>query len=81
MKSAARLVLNHSTHIPGLIPALEHLCSLLPSGRVTPGRIAKCRPAREQRLPAISGNLKPAWWQLQADSSCWLQRAGCLRSE
>lgn len=75
MKSAARLVLNHSTHIPGLIPALEHLCSLLPSGRVTPGRIAKCRPARERGFRLSLGNSNPLGgnYKLTARVGCSVQ--------
>ena len=63
--SAARLVLNHSSHIPGLLPALKHLCNLLPHGRVTPGVISRCRPAHERgfrlslsHATPIQGNFK-----------------------
>ena len=61
----ARLVLNHSSHIPGLISVLERLARSLPGGRVTPGAIARCRPAFERSLrlkvsasPPISGGFK-----------------------
>ena len=55
----ARLVLNHSTHIPGLLRALERLTKLLPSGRVTPGRISRCRPARERGFRLMPANSTP----------------------
>ena len=55
----ARLVLNHSTHIAGLVQALEHLARLLPDGRVTPGRISRCRPARERGFRLSLSNSSP----------------------
>ncbi|TVP68830.1 MAG: metal-binding protein [Leptolyngbya sp. LCM1.Bin17] len=42
--SDGRLVWNHSTHLPGLIPILEKLLVQQPSiGTVTPGVIAQVR--------------------------------------
>jgi len=42
--SDGRLVWNHSTHLPGLIPILEKLLAQQPSiGTVTPGVIAQVR--------------------------------------
>jgi hypothetical protein len=39
----ARLVWNHSTHIPGLIPILERLCHHEGLQTVTPGVIGRVR--------------------------------------
>jgi hypothetical protein len=39
----ARLVWNHSTHIPGLIPILERLCQHEGLQTVTPGVIGRVR--------------------------------------
>ena len=41
--SDGRLVWNHSTHIPGLIPVLEKLVNCEGIGTVTPGRIKTAR--------------------------------------
>lgn len=41
--SDGRLVWNHSTHIPGLIPVLEKLINFEGIGTVTPGRIKTAR--------------------------------------
>lgn len=41
--SDGRLVWNHSTHIPGLIPILEKLVNCEGIGTVTPGRIKTAR--------------------------------------
>lgn len=41
--SAGRLVMNHSTHIPGLIPVLERLCQQIGVRTVTPGVIGQAR--------------------------------------
>jgi hypothetical protein len=41
--STGRLVLNHSTHIPGLIPILEKLCKYEGVQTVTPGVIGKVK--------------------------------------
>lgn len=38
-----RLVLNHSTHLPGLIPLLERLVEQPGIKTVTPGRLARVR--------------------------------------
>ena len=38
-----RLVLNHSTHIPGLIPVLTRLADEIDIKTVTPGRLARVR--------------------------------------
>jgi hypothetical protein len=38
-----RLVWNHSTHIPGLIPILERLCYLEGIQTVTPGEIGRVK--------------------------------------
>ncbi|MFM7406865.1 MAG: DUF2103 domain-containing protein [Cuspidothrix sp.] len=39
----SRLVWNHSTHIPGLIPILERLCQQDGIGTVTPAVIGRVR--------------------------------------
>ncbi|ASC69281.1 hypothetical protein XM38_002080 [Halomicronema hongdechloris C2206] len=41
--SDGRLVWNHSTHLPGLIPILERLVAYPGIRTVTPGEIAKVR--------------------------------------
>lgn len=41
--SDGRLVWNHSTHLPGLIPILERLLEQTGIGTVTPGVIANVR--------------------------------------
>ncbi|MBW4473022.1 MAG: DUF2103 domain-containing protein [Stenomitos rutilans HA7619-LM2] len=41
--SSGRLVLNHSTHIPGLIPLLERLTHQAGIQTITPGVIASVR--------------------------------------
>ena len=41
--SDGRVVWNHSTHLPGLIPILEKLCKLDGIGTVTPARIGSTR--------------------------------------
>ncbi|GAX43614.1 hypothetical protein NIES4075_46290 [Tolypothrix sp. NIES-4075] len=41
--SDARLVWNHSTHIPGLIPILERLCQHEGLQTVTPGVIGRVK--------------------------------------
>ena len=41
--SDARIVWNHSTHLPGLIPILEKLIEQPGIGTVTPGVIANVR--------------------------------------
>jgi hypothetical protein len=41
--SDARIVWNHSTHLPGLIPVLEKLVEQPGIGTITPGAIANVR--------------------------------------
>lgn len=41
--SEGRVVWNHSTHIPGLIPVLEKLADYTGVTTITPGAIAKVR--------------------------------------
>lgn len=43
MASDGRLVWNHSTHLPGLIPILEKLVQCEGITTITPGRIKKTR--------------------------------------
>ncbi len=43
MASDGRLVWNHSTHLPGLIPILEKLLECEGISTITPGRIKKTR--------------------------------------
>jgi hypothetical protein len=38
-----RLVLNHSTHIAGLLPVLEHLAGYPEIKTITPGRLARVK--------------------------------------
>ena len=40
---SGRLVWNHSTHIPGLIPVLEKLITFTGIGTVTPGVIGRAK--------------------------------------
>lgn len=42
-ESRGRLVLNHSTHIPGLLPVLEKLIEVPAVRTVTPGRLARVK--------------------------------------
>ncbi|MFQ3581651.1 MAG: DUF2103 domain-containing protein [Chloracidobacterium sp.] len=63
-----RLVWNHSTHIPGLIPVLTRLCNVPGVKTVTPGRLAqaKGRPTPltiRVTVPIVGG------FKLQARSS------------
>ncbi|MGQ9896535.1 MAG: DUF2103 domain-containing protein [Acidobacteriota bacterium] len=63
-----RLVWNHSTHIPGLIPVLTRLCKVPGIKTVTPGRLgqAKGRPIPltiRVTVPIVGG------FKLQARSS------------
>jgi hypothetical protein len=67
-----RLVWNHSTHIPGLIPALARLCDEPGIKTITPGRLAqaKGRPLPltiRVTVPIIGGH------KLQARSSGGVQ--------
>ena len=43
MSSDGRLVWNHSTHLPGLIPILEKLTECEGVSTITPGRIKRTR--------------------------------------
>lgn len=43
MSADGRLVWNHSTHLPGLIPLLEKLAKCEGISTVTPGRIKRTR--------------------------------------
>ena len=43
MSSDGRLVWNHSTHLPGLIPILEKLIECEGVSTITPGRIKRTR--------------------------------------
>lgn len=67
-KKKGHLVLNHSTHISGLIPLLERLIEIPEIKKVTPGRLAqvKGRPSRlkiKVTVPIMGGH------KLQARSS------------
>ncbi|WP_026100996.1 DUF2103 domain-containing protein [Synechococcus sp. PCC 7336] len=42
-KPKGRLVLNHSTHVEGLIPVLEELATYAGIQTITPGALAKVR--------------------------------------
>ncbi len=42
-QKSGRLVLNHSTHIPGLLPVLERLVQQPGIKTVTPGRLARVK--------------------------------------
>ncbi|MBD2576089.1 DUF2103 domain-containing protein [Oscillatoria sp. FACHB-1406] len=57
-----RLVWNHSTHIPGLIPILERLITYDGIGTVTPGVISRAKghsPAMKLRVSVpIRGGFK-----------------------
>lgn len=59
---SGRLVLNHSTHLPGLIPLLERLAIEPGIKTVTPGRIAQVRgrptPLKIRVTVPISGGYK-----------------------
>ena len=67
-KSTGRLVLNHSTHIPGLIPVLSRLVEERRVKTVTPGRLARVKsrpsPLKIRVTVPIRGGYK-----LQARSS------------
>jgi len=60
--SEGRVVLNHSTHVPGLIPILERLVRYTGVGTVTPGVISQARgriPTLQLRLSVpIPGGFK-----------------------
>lgn len=52
--SGGRLVLNHSTHIPGLIPLLERLARYPEVQTITPGVIASVRSHSPQLKLKVS---------------------------
>jgi Predicted metal-binding protein (DUF2103) len=52
--SPGRLVWNHSTHIPGLIPVLERLCKYDGIQTVTPGVLGRVRGHSPKLLLRIS---------------------------
>jgi hypothetical protein len=52
--SDGRLVWNHSTHLPGLIPILEKLLNQPGIGTVTPGVIAQVRAHSPQLRVKVS---------------------------
>lgn len=60
--SKGRLVLNHSTHIPGLIPVLEHLTHVPGIRTITPaviGRVKGHSPQLKLRISVpIQGGFK-----------------------
>ncbi len=53
-KGDGRLVWNHSTHIPGLIPILERLCQLDGVQTITPGVIGRVKGHSPQMQLRIS---------------------------
>ncbi len=52
--SDARIVWNHSTHLPGLIPILEKLIQKPGIGTVTPGALANVRANSPQLRIKVS---------------------------
>ena len=60
--ASGRLVLNHSTHIPGLIPVLERLTKLKGVQTITPGVIGRVKghaPSMQLRVSVpIRGGFK-----------------------
>jgi hypothetical protein len=58
----ARLVLNHSTHLPGLIPLLSRLAEQPNIKTITPGRIARVKgrptPLKIRVTVPITGGFK-----------------------
>jgi hypothetical protein len=71
-KKSGRLVQNHSTHIPGLIPVLDQLAQEPRIKTVVPGRLARARgrplPLRIRVTVPTQGGYK-----LQARSSGFVQ--------
>lgn len=65
-----RLVWNHSTHLPGLIPILTHLAEQPGIKTVTPGRLSRVRgrttPLKIKVTVPVSGGHK---MQARAESS------------
>jgi hypothetical protein len=59
---SGRLVLNHSTHLPGLIPLLARLADHPQIKTVTPGRIARVKgrpvPLKIKVTVPVSGGYK-----------------------
>jgi len=59
---SARLVLNHSTHLPGLIPLLTRLAEQPGIKTITPGRIARVKgrptPLKIRVTVPITGGFK-----------------------
>jgi hypothetical protein len=59
---SARLVLNHSTHLPGLIPLLTRLAEQPDIKTITPGRIARVKgrptPLKIRVTVPITGGFK-----------------------
>jgi hypothetical protein len=59
---SARLVLNHSTHLPGLIPLLTRLAEQPGIKTITPGRIARVKgrptPLKVRVTVPITGGFK-----------------------
>ena len=59
---SGRLILNHSTHIKGLIPALERLLNHPDIKTITPGRLARVKgrpaPLRLRVTVPIRGGFK-----------------------
>jgi len=77
--SEGRLVWNHSTHIPGLIPVLTRLCKVPGVKTVTPGRLGqvKGRPTPltiRVTVPIVGG------FKLQARSSGGVQEIFVITS-
>lgn len=74
-----RLVWNHSTHIPGLIPLLSKLCDVPGVKTVTPGRLAQAKgrpiPLTIRVTVPITGGHK-----LQARSSGGVQEVFVVTS-
>ncbi len=74
-----RLVWNHSTHIPGLIPVLSKLCDVPGVKTVTPGRLAQAKgrpiPLTIRVTVPITGGHK-----LQARSSGGVQEVFVVTS-
>jgi hypothetical protein len=74
-----RLVWNHSTHIPGLIPVLSRLCDVPGVKTVTPGRLAQAKgrpiPLTIRVTVPITGGYK-----LQARSSGGVQEVFVVTS-
>lgn len=52
----SRLVLNHSTHLPGLIPVLTRLAEELGGGRIVPGVISRTRGRAEAFSLRLAGH-------------------------